>query len=204
MAIGPIITRGYGTFSTVNKVPVRGYTSGAVAPVLARVIRGVLSFLGRNATLSYRGRPATLSYLTRTATISYRGRLSLLSYLTRTAKLGWPVPEIDQVLSPMWIGEDVSISFTLSSSSDPTGWTIQANFYPEKGMPAKALTGSVSGVSGSGTAWTATVTVSITSAKTLAFGPGTAKWQAHRTDSGSATLLGEGFVDVRTPKSPIP
>lgn len=32
MAVSPIITRGYGTYSTVNKVPTRGYLSASGPP----------------------------------------------------------------------------------------------------------------------------------------------------------------------------
>ena len=31
MSIATVVTRGYGSFSTVNKVPVRGYSHGVVA-----------------------------------------------------------------------------------------------------------------------------------------------------------------------------
>ena len=37
MAISPVITRGYGSYSTVNLVPTRGYTSGTAAPAATYV-----------------------------------------------------------------------------------------------------------------------------------------------------------------------
>ena len=110
--------------------------------------------------------------------------------------------EINQTLDVIFIGEDVSIPFTLTSTTTPAAWTITVHIKPLTGLE-QTSTGVVSGSAGANPAWTATVTATFLQAKTKLLGPGVAVWQGWRTDSGSVTMLGEGTIEIRKPRIEI-
>lgn len=115
---------------------------------------------------------------------------------------------LNESLDTIFIGEDISIVYTLTARSDPTSWALKATYIPISGTSAVLTTAAgtvaISGVTGSGTSWSATVTVTITSAKTALFSACLGGWQVHRTDTGSAELLGEGTVPMQLPRATIP
>lgn len=95
-------------------------------------------------------------------------------------------------------GEDILITFTLTTVVDITGYTFEMSIATEENTPTKLIIKACSILSVSDRTFTA----SFTSAE-LNLEPATYKWDVFRTNSGSKRLLGKGdFIissDVRFP-----
>lgn len=88
--------------------------------------------------------------------------------------------------TPIFVGEDLTLAFTVTGESDITGWTISF------------AVGSVTKTSGGGgiTMLTNVATVTLGAADTTALGPGAAAYRLRRTDSGNNTVLAYGQVSL--------
>lgn len=125
--------------------------------------------------------------------------------------LSYPTPIAPQFLTDFAQGEDVAITFILTSTVSPSSWVnVEFTLIPEGQPQMGRWTGSIasgqvgiSNVAGSGP-YTATVTVTIPHANTKLFGGGSAVWQCEWADSGNVSMLGSGEVGVTIPLVPIP
>ena len=50
MAIGPVVTRGYGSFGNVNLIVIRGYTSAAYTPTISVTLKDLNNAIVPNLT----------------------------------------------------------------------------------------------------------------------------------------------------------
>lgn len=98
-----------------------------------------------------------------------------------------------QDVGPIYRGEDDALVFTMTPTTDITGWTI--SFRVKNTLSdatalvtqAATLTTPASGI----------FTVSLASATTAALLPGVYAYDVWRTDSGSAAALSIGSITVR-------
>lgn len=125
--------------------------------------------------------------------------------------LTYPTPASPQVLDSFDQGEDVTFTFSLTSTSNPTDWiAAEFTFIPEgKDQTGRVTVSIASGgiqISGVSTTspYTATFAVSLPHATTLLLGAGSAAWQALWIDSGNISLLGSGEFGITIPLVPIP
>jgi hypothetical protein len=100
----------------------------------------------------------------------------------------------------MAVGEDITLSLSMSPVVDITAWTITFTVARDVNTPApKLLTKSASIVSGPA----GTFSVAMLAADTVAIAPCVYHWDAWRTDSGSARRLGYGtFTLLATARIP--
>lgn len=141
--------------------------------------------------------PARLAVLARAAKAAAVSRSGEAAVLSRSALGGYPVPVTGQSLDTIYQGEDISIPFAITTN--PTGWAVKFTLLPVSGSNV-VVTGL--GVSGSAPTWY--LTVPLASATTAALATGPARFQVHRTDTGSAELLASGTVSVADPFADIP
>jgi hypothetical protein len=128
-----------------------------------------------------------------------------------SGNLSYPIPASPQELNSFAQGEDISLSFTLTSTSNPTGW-VNAEFtlIPEGQSQTGRFTTSITsgGIAitnvSTTTPYTATVTVTLPHAETLKLGQGSAGWQCLWADSGNVSILGAGEIGITPPLVPIP
>jgi hypothetical protein len=125
--------------------------------------------------------------------------------------LNYPTPASPQVLDSFAQGEDVSITFALTSTALPSTWVnVEFTLIPEgKGQSGRFTTSITAGgilITGVSTTspYTATVTVTLSHATTVQFGAGSASWQCEWVDSGNVSVLGAGEIGVTIPLVPIP
>lgn len=124
-------------------------------------------------------------------------RRALASTITRTASGGYPVPVTGQTLDTIYQGEDVSIPFRITT--DPSAWAVKFTLVPSSGSSVVQT-----GLSVSGTSPTWYITADLDTATTAALAVGQARFQLHRTDTGSAELLASGVLTVAHPLATIP
>lgn len=137
------------------------------------------------------------SALTRAAKAAVVPRSAKAAALSRSARGGYPVPVVAQCLDTIYQGEDISIPFAITTN--PTGWATKFTLIPSSGSSV-VVTGL--GVSGSTPTWY--LTAPLASATTTVLATGAARFQLHRTDTGSAELLASGTVIVADPYADIP
>lgn len=125
--------------------------------------------------------------------------------------LGYPTPASLQDLDTFWQGEDIILTFTLTSSITPDNWlnvefTLIPEGQPQQGRFTTSLIGggvTITNISTT-TPFTATVSVTLPAAKTAGMGAGSAVWQCLWADSGNVSELGSGEIPIMTPIVPIP
>jgi len=135
--------------------------------------------------------------LVRSAKAAVLTRSAQAAVLSRSARGGYPVPVTGQSLDTIYQGEDVSIPVAITT--DPTGWATKFTLIPVSGSSVV-----VTGLGVSGTTPTWYLTVPLPSATTAALATGPAKFQLHRTDTGSAEMLASGTVNIADPFADIP
>ena len=121
--------------------------------------------------------------------------------------LGYPEPDVYQILPQFAQGEDVSLTFALTSDSNPSSWVAtQLTLIPEgKNYQGQlTLAGTISGVSSTGPPYVATVAFALPAATTAALGAGSAVWSASWTDSGNDSVLGSGEIGIVLPVNLLP
>ena len=99
---------------------------------------------------------------------------------------------IVQDIGPVYRGEDVTITFTMTPTTDISGWTIAGTFRqaPQQGPVLFTVAGSVtSAVAG-------IFTLSIAAATTASLPANLYAYDVWRTDSGSAANLSTGLMRV--------
>lgn len=98
-----------------------------------------------------------------------------------------------QDLGPIYRGEDVTLVFTMTPTTDITGWTISTRV-------KQTATDPTSLVSASATITNAAAgifTVALSAAQTNLLPAGQLPYDVWRTDSGSAAALSVGMLVVR-------
>jgi hypothetical protein len=125
--------------------------------------------------------------------------------------LNYPTPASPQQLDSFAQGEDISLTFTLTSTSNPSNWlNVEFTLIPESHGQSQRFTFSITAANiaisnvSTTTPYTATVTVTLPHATTLLMGQGSAVWQCEWADSGNVSLLGAGEIGITTPLVPIP
>lgn len=99
-----------------------------------------------------------------------------------------------QDIGPIYRGEDVSMTFTMTPTTDITGWTMSFRLKAQI-SDASVLLGPVNATIT--TAAAGIFAVALTAAQTLTLPVGTYDYDIWRTDSGSAATLDLGKVTVK-------
>ena len=89
-------------------------------------------------------------------------------------------------------GEATQLAFTMTPTTDITGWTLTFSLKPNASDPTASLT--IAGAITNAAAGTFTITIS--HAQTGGLASGTYAYDVQRTNSGSETVLSIGVITV--------
>jgi len=125
-------------------------------------------------------------------------------------ELDYPTPVTGQLLGAFDQGEDVTLDFALTSTSNPGTWvnvvcTIipegqdQSGRYTFTAAAGQVAISNVSAID-SDLQYSATITVTVPAATTNTMGQGSAVWELFWADFGNVSVLGSGEIGVLAPQ----